>query len=113
MAGLEIQIEEQGEFHIARLVGEASLATNDAMERGLMGLHALQPKYVVLDLSGLTFIASLAMGNLVSLQQRVVGRNDGWVKAAGLNAEVRRAFEHARLDQLFEITETVDEAMRV
>lgn len=111
MAGLEIRVEERDGAVIAKLIGEASLATSGDLERGLMGVHARRPSRLVLDLSELTFIASLALGNLVELQQRVVGRNGGAVRAAGLRPEVRKAFEHARLDQLFPFSETVDQAL--
>jgi len=111
MAGLDVQIEERGETIIARFNGEASLDTAEDMERGLQGVYAHQPKRVVLDLSGLTFIASLAMGNLVSLHQHVVHRNGGWVKAACLDDNIHGAFKKARLDALFELTDSVEAAL--
>jgi anti-anti-sigma factor len=106
-----MQIEERGDALVAHLTGEASLATIDEMDRALEGLYAHEPKHLVLDLSGLTFISSHAMGQLVSLRQRVVEGNRGWVKAAGLNGHLRGAFHYARLDELFDITDTVDAAL--
>jgi len=112
MADFQLELDERGETLVAKLIGEASLATNDAMEHGLMGVYARRPKYLVLDLSQLDFIASLAMGNLVSLQQRIVQRNGGWVRAAAANPDVRKAFEHARLDKLFDLADSVEDALQ-
>ncbi len=111
MAELGIQIEQRDDAVVVKLTGEASLGNVDVMEREFMKVNALQPQKVVLDLSGLAFIASLGMGTLVSLEKNVKARRGGKVCAAGLNAEVHKAFTRARLDQIIDLYDSVGDAL--
>lgn len=111
MAGLEITLEDRDETVIATFVGEATVTNAAEMERGLMRLHARQPKRVVLDFTRLSFISSLGMGNLVALQKQVAQWYDGTVGAAGANEEVTKAFERARLDSIITMYDSVDAAL--
>jgi anti-anti-sigma regulatory factor len=67
----------------------------------LLGLSALRPPLVTLDLSGLTALSCLTMGDLVALRRGLV-RAGGRVRlAAGLQQPVREALERAGLFALF------------
>lgn len=110
MSEFSIETEKRGDTVIARLAGEGSVATANEMQKGLMSLVADEPKLVVLEMSGLSFMSSLAMGSLISLQKRVQWA-DGKLKATGLNETLMTAFQRARLDKVIEITDSLDAAL--
>jgi anti-anti-sigma factor len=66
----------------------------------------------VLDLSELTFIASMAMGVLVTFG-RDLGRWGGRVRIAGARPEIHEALQVAGLTDVFEFYPTVEEAIKV
>lgn len=111
MTELGIQIEPRDAAVVVTLEGEASLANVDTLEREFMKVHAMHPQKVVLDLSNQAFIASLGMGTLVSLEKNVKERHCGVMSAAGLNEKVLKAFTRARLDQIIDLYDSVEEAL--
>ena len=66
---------------------------------------------IVLDLSDIWALSSLALGILANFQQRVQARG-GRVKLCGLNANVKQLFRLTKLEQIFDIHETDQEALR-
>jgi anti-anti-sigma factor len=74
----------------------------------LMRLVARRPPLVVVDLSGVTFLSSLAMGALVGLR-RDLGRWGGRVKLAAIPPMIYESLKTSRLDMLFEVCATVEE----
>ncbi|MFW5488727.1 MAG: STAS domain-containing protein [Desulfovibrio sp.] len=65
---------------------------------------------LVLDMSNVPFIDSSGLGTLVA-SFRTVGAKGGVLLIAGLIPEVRALFQLTRLDKVFEIYETVDQAV--
>jgi anti-anti-sigma regulatory factor len=86
---------------VVRVAGEASFELAGDLEGVLLGLSLRRPALVTLDLSGLTFAASLAMRALVGFQRGIV-RAGGRVRlAAALQKSVRESLERAGLLTLF------------
>ena len=110
VAALQVELVETPQAVVARLIGEGGVMAADALQFSLLGLSAKRPALVVFDLAQLVFVASLVMGALVTFRRGVV-RNGGKVKLAGLKPDVLEAFRTARLDELFEISESVDDAL--
>ena len=79
----------------------------DALQRPLSGIQARRPALVVFDLAELATVASLFIGALVTFRS-ALARNGGSVKLARPKPLVLEAFQPARLDQVFEITNRVD-----
>ncbi len=71
---------------------------------------ARRVKLVVVDLSELTFISSLAMGLFVSLR-RDLGRWGGQTRLAAVPPLIHQAFDLARLTQILPIDATVEAAV--
>ena len=65
---------------------------------------------VVLDLSRVEFVPSLSLGALVTLLQECRQHNQRFV-LAGMQPPVRESLAITRLDKLFEICESVDDAL--
>ena len=70
------------------------------------------PLPVVLDLSKLEFMPSLSLGTLVNLQRECRKRKQRFM-ITGLHGAVRSSFAITRLDKLFEICDSVDDALRL
>ena len=94
-----------------RLEGEAGVHAVDRMPfiLMLMRLVARRPPLVVVDLSGLTFLSSLAIGALVGFC-RELGRFGGRVKLAAIPPVIYESLKTSRLHMLFEVCATVEEA---
>ena len=95
---------------ILALNGAADRAGAPVLERQVTLLYAKRPPHVVLDLSKLEFISSLAMGMLVSLSRSAKGWK-GRVTLAAPNQLVMSSFKHARLDALLTIVSSVEAAL--
>lgn len=65
---------------------------------------------IVLDLSGLDFISSSLMARLIALNKRVRGA-EGRLVLCGLSPCVQEAFRHTRIETLFDVLDTVSDAL--
>ncbi len=82
---------------------------NELKEKVLEALESNESKFV-LDFSSTDYIDSSGLGVLVSVSKkiRVTG---GDLRLAGLNEDLRRLLELTKLDKLFKICDTTDEAI--
>jgi anti-anti-sigma factor len=106
-ANLDVEIDETPQMIVVRLIGNAGTRETERLQMALIPLMAKRPSLVVFDLAKLAYVASLAMGMLVNFR-RGLARNGGQVKLAAVPPLVLESFRAARLDELFEITETVN-----
>jgi anti-anti-sigma factor len=95
---------------LVRIEGEAGTVGLDRLEFVFARVIARRTQLAVLDLTHLTFLSSLAMGQLVRLR-RDLGRWNGRVKIASCPPLIREALEVARLTGFFELHATVEEAL--
>jgi anti-sigma B factor antagonist len=68
-------------------------------------------KNVILDLTLVDFMDSSGLGTIIALLKRVSERG-GDLKIVGLSKKVRMVFEITRAYKVFDIVDTVDEAVR-
>ena len=73
-----------------------------ALERG--------ERRLLIDFSGTGYIDSSGLGALVSISKRIREKG-GELRLAGLNDDLRSLFELTKLDTLFAITETPEQAL--
>ena len=110
-APFECHVVETAWGVLLRLEGAVGVHAVDRMPFivMLMRLVARRPPLVVVDLSGVTFLSSLAMGALVGFR-RDLGRWGGRVKLAAIPPLIYESLKTSRLDMLFEVCATVEEA---
>ena len=65
---------------------------------------------VILDLSQVSFIPSMALGLLVDINKRCKARQQE-LKIAGLKPSLRQVFSITRLDRIFQFVESVEKAL--
>jgi anti-anti-sigma factor len=66
---------------------------------------------IIIDFSYVEFVDSSFLGALVAGLKQVKSK-DGKIKISGLHPHVRITFELTRLDHLFKIYQTIEQAMR-
>ena len=98
---LAFQVERRPHFLLVAIKGEASFDQAEFISAQLLRIPLEAYSLVVLDLAGLTFLSSLAMGALVEYR-RGLGRRGVEFRLANVPAQVWSALERAGLWKLFE-----------
>jgi anti-anti-sigma factor len=103
------EIVRDGDVVVVRLAGELDLYNAEAVRDALGEALAEEPKRLVVDLGGVEFLDSTALGVLVEARAKLPDRRAFLLAAPGL--EPRRALEVAGLDRHFSVHETVEDAL--
>ena len=98
--------------HVVPLRGEIDLHVSRGIELSLAGVTARRPGHIVVDLTEVTFVDSSGLAVLIHGMQDVQ-QYGGKFAIIGLQENVRPIFEIARLDQVFQIFQTLDDALAV
>jgi anti-sigma B factor antagonist len=93
---------------VVSLAGELDLYNAHEVRETLLECCAETPTRLIVDLSGVKFIDSTALGVLIEARTRMPNRRGFLLAAPGL--ETRRALEISGLDRHFTVHETLDEA---
>ena len=107
---LTIKVETQPTITVVRLTGELTAPSHGVLTGSLKPLlEGGQPR-VILDVTAVSFITSVGLGELVRVvaQANSVG---GRVVLAGPTPFVADVLETTKLDKFFEICESVDAAL--
>lgn len=90
------EVVRQGRWVVMRVSGEIDMATAPKLRQQVQNVTASRPDGLVLDLDGVDFIDSTGLGVL-----RIVCSQ----------THLNELFELTRLDAVFDLYETIDEAM--
>jgi anti-sigma B factor antagonist len=96
--------------NILPLEGEIDLHVSPEVAESLRSMTAKKPKEVVIDLTKVTYLDSSGLAVLIEGMQNVQ-EYGGRFAIAGVQESVKHIFDIARLDQVFQIFRTVDEAL--
>jgi anti-anti-sigma factor len=94
---------------VVTVSGEAVVEL-EPLVSGLQSVGQTHPLRVVLDLSGLSFMSSLAMGVVLAFRRNILAQG-GSLKVAAVQKMVLDSFKRARLDKVFDVVDTLDGAM--
>jgi len=105
--------EEEGVTHVEfldrNILDEANI---EQIGREIEQCIDASPKpQLVIDFSNVEHLSSAALGKLITLNSRVRSRGGG-LRLAQIDPQIYEVFTITKLDQLFEIHDTVDEAVR-
>jgi len=95
---------------VAAATGDIDMRHSAAFQGELLALLARHPRRFVVDLSDVPYMDSSGVASLVKLLSRC-SREKVALKLAGMAPRVRGVFEVTKLDIVFDITATVDEAI--
>ena len=92
------------------LEGEIDLHVSPEVAESLRTMTAKKPKRVIVDLTKVTYLDSSGLAVLIEAMQNVQ-EYGGKFAIAGMQESVKHILDIARLDQVFQIFLTVDEAL--
>ena len=83
----------------------------DKLQSRLVEIIENKSKYVVMDLKHVSIITSLGIGGVIRAL-RTVKESGGDLKLSAVNASVKKVFDITKLNELIEIHETSDDAVK-
>ena len=111
MGKLNVRTTDTPQGIVVKISGEVSVEEADELESQLQSLAASKgASAFVVDLSGLSFAASLAIGCLLRFRSTVIAAG-GRVALADVQPMVNESLRRAHLHRVFSIYPTVDEAL--
>jgi anti-sigma B factor antagonist len=102
-------IERNGGSVVVSLAGELDLYNASSVREALIACCEEAPERLIVDLSGVKFIDSTALGVLIEARTRLANRRGFMLAAPGL--ETRRALEISGLDRHFSVHDSLEQAL--
>jgi anti-sigma B factor antagonist len=102
-------ISRNGGSVIVSLAGELDLYNAHEVREALLECCAEAPNRLIVDLSGVKFIDSTALGVLIEARTKLENRRGFLLAAPGL--ETKRALEISGLDRHFTVHDSLDAAL--
>jgi anti-sigma B factor antagonist len=107
---LELESREVGGATVVSIHGSVGMAATEKLSRHLDEIAAKRPSLVVLDLSDMDFICSQGLGALITFDHSSK-EHGGQLRLVNPRPAIRSVFETTRLDQLFRVCATLEEAL--
>ncbi len=108
---LTVSTEEVGDATVVRLEGELDLHGSPGLRSRLKELARGERPLIVVDMAGVPYIDSSGVATLVECLQGV-SRYGGTLRLAALGQRARGVFEISRLDTVFDIRPSLEEALQ-
>jgi len=108
-AAFSVQIKKADAPAIVAVTGELDLLTAPQLKQ-VLGQVIDSAKTVILDLSGVTYMDSTGLGALIGGLKRA-RELGGDLKLAGLVPRVRKVFSITKIENVFEIYASVEQAI--
>jgi anti-sigma B factor antagonist len=105
-----LQVSQQDDVTVVRIDGQLVVGNRQELKQAVLDAVDGGARKVLVDFSGAGYIDSAGLGVLVSLAKRVRDLG-GELKLADLNDDLRTLFELTKLDTLFAIGDTRDQAL--
>ena len=112
MAEPAVQVINREGIKIARLINipEFNLFSMNKIKQQLQEAIAERPEKIIIDLCNVDYIDSSGIGTLIAIRRNVTAYK-GSFYITGLNFAVSQVFAHTKLDQLFKILPSVEDAI--
>jgi anti-sigma B factor antagonist len=111
MSKLDITITESEEAIVIKLSGAADMEEAALLNRHLDQVFSQERYRLVMDLSGLDFTSSMGLSILIKAHTRCRD-NKGGLSIVNPKPGVLKIFQTTRLDQLFNIYSSLEEALQ-
>jgi anti-sigma B factor antagonist len=108
---MEITTSEQNGVAVVALTGELDMQTSPALRECLMPFVKERRAVVVVDMSRLAYLDSSGIATFVEVLK---GMNsyDGSLRMAAVGERIMEVFGFSRLDKVFKIFKSVEDALR-
>jgi anti-sigma B factor antagonist len=104
------QVEKQGEVTVVDVEGQLIVGNRQELKQKVLEQLENGDRKFVIDFSNTGYIDSSGLGVLVSLSKKI-REQGGELRLANLNEDLRTLFELTKLDTLFKIADSRQEAM--
>ena len=109
---IEINIVRNGPCSVVHVEGDIDLKSSPELRSAILDLYENRgQERVILNLAGVNYIDSSGVASLVEGLQEAKRRNARFI-LTGLNESPRHVLELTRLTKVFEIANTVEEALK-
>lgn len=105
-----MEISRPGPGSVVRLIGSVGMSEAESLRETLLELAQPGQQPLVVDLRETDFLSSMGLGALISAHQ-ACRRHGGAVRLVRPSAEICQLLETTRLNKLFAVCDSVDEAM--
>ena len=106
----QVQIEKKENYILVTLQGEVTLGCTAEVKEKVKEYAELNKQYhLIADMTGVTFIDSSGLGVMVAWF-KMCNQSQGKLAFCGLNSHVSRIVGYAKLDKIFTIVDTLEEA---
>ena len=106
---MEVSVNREGELVVISVSGDVDLYSSPGMRKAITSQAKKKVPLIVVDLDGVDYMDSSGVATLVEGLQ-LAGRYGGKFRIAGLKPSVREVFELSRLDKVFSIYSSREEA---
>ena len=107
---LGLDVQERDGCAVLAVSGEVDVATVPRLREQLHGLVAQGSNKIIVNLDAVDFLDSTGLGVLVGALKRVRS-NDGDLYLVCTQARIRKVFEVTGLTKVFQLFDTVDDAV--
>jgi anti-sigma B factor antagonist len=104
------QSKDDGGVLVIRVEGQLIVGNRQTLKEMVQQALDAGERKILVDFSRTGYIDSSGLGALVSISKKV-RENGGELRLAGLNEDLRSLFELTKLDTLFAIAETREQAL--
>ena len=109
---LNIQTKQEGSASVISIKGKINFEVTAQLRETIKeAVAAHQPKLLVINMEGVSFIDSSGLGLLVAARSSV-DKNDGRLHLCCLQAQVKKVFDQTNLTNYFSIFDTEQDALR-
>jgi len=92
-------------------IGDFDISSVDLLRETFMESVGPSTSKLVVDLSGTTFLDSMALGTIIGVTKRANGWG-GWVRLVSPQPSIRKVLQVTGLDKVYGLYDTVDQAVR-
>ena len=108
---MQVNSRKQGDILICAISGDIDINTSPDIRKEFEKMSKEQAKKIVLNLDKVSYIDSSGLATLVEALKRV-REYGGRIKLTNLSGKVKSLFEITRLEKLFDISNTEEDALK-
>ncbi len=107
---MSFTINKQGDVSVVEVDGQLIVGNRQELKQKMLEALDGGARKIVVDFTKTGYIDSSGLGVLVSLSKKI-REQGGELRLAALNEDLRTLFELTKLDTLFQIADTRDQAL--
>jgi len=108
---MAFQVTKSGDVLVIDVEGQLIVGNRQELKQKVLEEHEEGERKLLVDFANTSYIDSSGLGVLVSLSKKI-REQGGELRLSNLNEDLRTLFELTKLDTLFKIADSRDEALQ-